>query len=169
METTGAGIPTGPVDPWVAWFRQWVASVVSAYQAEEAGFVDEILRRLEPGLEIEDPAIGKWYARAEAADWGADRRADHLGVRFSLDRRQGEPSRIESSMPLQQPVSVQRMVGQAGPAPEALTLIFNFSNALPVPANLQLFREFAVSQIKRLRPSSESGDQDRSGPGPAVA
>ena len=149
MNSPDLGTTPDPAIPWLAWVRRLLAGFATG---EQIGFVDEILRRLEPGLTLQDPAIGTWYAKAEAADWDPGREADRVAVRFLLDREPQGMNRIEAPTPLLvMPVEVNRVAGEAGARPDSLSLMFNFSSALPVPANLDYFKEFAINELKRLR------------------
>jgi hypothetical protein len=148
MNSPDSGNTPDTLIPWLSWARRLFAGFATG---EQIGFVDAILRQVEPGLMLQDPAIGTWYAKAEAADWEPGREADRVAIQFLLDRKPQRTSRIEAPTPLMMPVEVNRLAGEADARPDSLSLIFNFSSAWPVPANLDYFKEFAINQLKRLR------------------
>ncbi len=158
MAMSDAGIPGGSGSPWLAWFRQLFAGAVLSDRPANRRFVDEILGRLQTGVELDDPAIGKWYATAEAADWGDSRQNDRVGVRFLLSRQPRDTGPIVTSTALQKPQRYDRDLSQPVPTSDNLHLIYNVSSIISISTNIELFKYFSISQIKRLRTNSSAGD-----------
>ena len=151
METSKAEIPGAFRNPGIDRIWQLIAAIASGESRSRTCFVDDILSRLETGIKLDDQEIGTWYATAEAADWCGDPRSDRVGVRFLLSRHPIETQRIEASSSLQKPQKYDSDLKQSEMDAANLAVIFNFTNIVPVTQNIDLFREFAVSQIKRLR------------------
>ncbi len=156
MATSGTGIPGGGGSHWLSWLQLLLAGRAFGERPAGAHFVEDILRQLEPGVALTDEAIGTWYASVDAADWGDNLASDRVGIRFLLSRQPGLPRRVQESVPLQRPRRVSHDLGRPKQQPDTLALVFNFSSLLPVAKNLELFREFAISQIKRLRRESSA-------------
>lgn len=114
-------------------------------------FVSAVLESIKPYLVLDEPQTGRWYATAEAVDYGRESNSNQIGVRFLVSREPRTDHVELSSGSLRRVVRVRRDFGSEQERSENLVLFFNFTGLLPVVKNLERFKEFALAQIRDVQ------------------
>ena len=136
-------------------FANWLRDQVRPNAETLRLFTESLLKTFGPGLPIHVRGAGHWYATLDAIDRG-DKQVAAL-VRLSSHRptKTQEPRTAFVAFEERGRTLFDHPKSASLPADLDLLLTYSFPIVVSVEENLDLFREFATNELRRLRGAAD--------------